>query len=114
MTDGVRRLNHEEAEMLISARMDRFNGNLLRLRRRVGEEGKINERMPTSDAPGSWAERIEAINALVSDLSQPTVEVGRVIGAVAQGFGVRMAFALLIPLLLLTFISAGRLGGKPG
>ena len=34
---------------------------------------------------GSWAERIEAINALVDELSQPTVEVGRVIGAVAKG-----------------------------
>jgi hypothetical protein len=70
---------------LISARMERFNVNLVRLRRRVGDEGKIGERLPMSDAPGSWAERIEAINALVSDLSQPTVEVGRVIGAVAQG-----------------------------
>jgi hypothetical protein len=31
------------------------------------------------------------------------------IGAVAQGFGVRMAFAILVPLLVLTFIMAGRL-----
>src|SRR5690606_17100638 len=31
------------------------------------------------------------------------------IGAVAQGLGVRMAFALLIPLLALTFAMAGRL-----
>ncbi len=31
------------------------------------------------------------------------------IGVVAQGFGVRMAFALLIPLLVLTFLSAGQL-----
>lgn len=35
------------------------------------------------------------------------------IGAVAEGFGVRMAFALLIPLLVLTFVTAGRLGAKP-
>ncbi|WEK04002.1 MAG: MFS transporter [Candidatus Devosia phytovorans] len=31
------------------------------------------------------------------------------IGAVAQGFGIRMAFALLIPLLLLTFVMASKL-----
>lgn len=31
------------------------------------------------------------------------------IGLVAQGFGVRMAFAMLIPLLVLTFVMAGRL-----
>lgn len=35
------------------------------------------------------------------------------IGAVAQGLGVRMAFALLIPLLILTFAMAGRLKPKP-
>ncbi|KKB78656.1 hypothetical protein VW35_09010 [Devosia soli] len=34
------------------------------------------------------------------------------IGAVAQGLGVRMAFALLIPLLVLTFAMAGRLKPK--
>jgi len=34
------------------------------------------------------------------------------IGAVAQGFGVRMAFAMLIPLLILTFAMAGRLRSK--
>ncbi|MHA6299803.1 MFS transporter [Devosia sp. CAU 1758] len=31
------------------------------------------------------------------------------IGAVAEGFGVRMAFAMLIPLLVLTFVMAGQL-----
>lgn len=35
------------------------------------------------------------------------------IGAVAQGLGVRMAFSMLIPLLVLTFVMAGRLKGSP-
>src|SRR5450755_43676 len=69
----------------IASRMENFNTSLLRLRRQVGEEGKIGERLPLGDSVGSWAERIEAINALVDELSQPTVEVGRVIGAVAKG-----------------------------
>ncbi|HEY1172203.1 MAG TPA: HAMP domain-containing protein [Verrucomicrobiae bacterium] len=69
----------------IAARLERFNQNLLRLRRQVGEEGKIKERMAVGDSNGDWAERIEAINALVDELSQPTVEMGRVIGAVAKG-----------------------------
>lgn len=34
------------------------------------------------------------------------------IGVVAQGFGVRMAFAMLIPLLVLTFVMAGQLKPK--
>ena len=67
----------------IATRMARFNAGLVRLRCHVGEEGKISERLPIGDAVGSWAERVEAINALVDDLSQPTIEVGRVIGAVA-------------------------------
>jgi HAMP domain-containing protein/CheY-like chemotaxis protein/nitrogen-specific signal transduction histidine kinase len=74
-----------EALNQICGRMERFNTNLLRLRRQVGEEGRINERMAAGDAVGSWAERVEAINALVDELSQPTVEMGRVIGAVAKG-----------------------------
>jgi signal transduction histidine kinase len=73
------RINH------IARRLENFNTSLLRLRRRVGEEGNIGERLPLGDSVGSWAERIEAINALVDELSQPTVEVGRVIGAVAKG-----------------------------
>ncbi|HWV20731.1 MAG TPA: MFS transporter [Devosia sp.] len=35
------------------------------------------------------------------------------IGAVAQGLGVRLAFAMLIPLLVLTFMMAGRLKPRP-
>lgn len=35
------------------------------------------------------------------------------IGAVAQGLGVRMAFSMLIPLLVLTFVMAGRLKSRP-
>ena len=69
----------------ICARMEHFNTSLLRLRRQVGQEGKIHQRLPLGDSVGSWAERIEAINAVVDELSQPTVEMGRVIGAVAKG-----------------------------
>ena len=70
---------------LIASRLENFNKSLLRLRYQAGEEGKIGERLPLGDAVGNWAERIDAVNALVDELSQPTVEVGRVIGAVAKG-----------------------------
>jgi signal transduction histidine kinase/CheY-like chemotaxis protein/HAMP domain-containing protein len=69
----------------IAARLERSNASLLRLRRLVGQEGKIGERLSLGDSIGSWAERVEAINALVDELSQPTVDIGRVIGAVAKG-----------------------------
>src|SRR5262249_49526891 len=70
---------------VVASRLQRFNVNLLRLQRLVGEEGRINMRMPLGDAVGNWAERIEAINALLDELTQPTVEIGRVISAVAKG-----------------------------
>jgi HAMP domain-containing protein/signal transduction histidine kinase/DNA-binding response OmpR family regulator len=70
---------------IITARMERFNSSLIRLRHQVGEEGKITARLALGDSIGGWAVRVEAINALVDELSQPTVEVGRVIGAVAKG-----------------------------
>ncbi|HEX9045800.1 MAG TPA: HAMP domain-containing protein, partial [Verrucomicrobiae bacterium] len=69
----------------IAARLERSNANLLRLRHAVGEEGKLGERLALGDSVGGWAERIEAINVLVDDLSLPTEEMGRVIGAVAKG-----------------------------
>ena len=69
----------------IATRMERSNKNIVRLRREVGQEGKIGERLALGDSVGDWAERVEAINALVDELSQPTIEMGRVIGAVAKG-----------------------------
>ncbi len=69
----------------IISRMERFNGSLTRLRRQAGEEGKIHARLPVGDAVGDWSERIDAVNSLVDELSRPTIEVGRVIGAVAKG-----------------------------
>src|SRR6516225_5862234 len=69
----------------IGSRMQRSNANLSRLRHSVGQEGQLGERLDLGDSVGGWAERIEAINALVDDLSLPTEEMGRVIGAVAKG-----------------------------
>ena len=69
----------------VAGQMERFGENVSRLRNEVGRRGKINERMPVGDSMGGWAERVEAINSLVDDLSRPTLEMGRVIGAVAKG-----------------------------
>ena len=69
----------------IALKVEHFNKNVAHLRDEVGCRGKIHERMPMGDAIGGWAERIENVNALVDDLSQPTMEMGRVIGAVAKG-----------------------------
>ncbi len=51
----------------------------------VGKEGKTSERAAIASAGGAWTECIDAVNALTTDLVQPTTEVARVIGAVARG-----------------------------
>src|SRR5262245_36085655 len=51
----------------------------------VGKEGKIEERLSLERATGGWADRIHSVNSLIGDLVEPTLEVARVIGAVAQG-----------------------------
>ncbi|MFD4415021.1 HAMP domain-containing protein [Streptomyces sp. NPDC058476] len=62
-----------------------LTGELSRVRRVVGREGKLTERLETGACEGSWAAAIDASNALVDDLVRPVSEVGRVLSAVAEG-----------------------------
>ncbi|MER7759004.1 HAMP domain-containing protein [Streptomyces sp. NPDC097619] len=62
-----------------------LTGELSRVRRMVGREGKLSERLETAACEGSWAAAIDASNALVEDLTRPVSEVGRVLSAVAEG-----------------------------
>jgi HAMP domain-containing protein/CheY-like chemotaxis protein/putative methionine-R-sulfoxide reductase with GAF domain len=58
---------------------------LERLSTVVGKAGNVKQRAQMPYAEGGWSTAIESVNALVSDLVQPTTEVARVIGAVAKG-----------------------------
>src|SRR5438876_7268117 len=51
----------------------------------VGKEGKTSQRATLDGAGGTWASCVGAVNDLIVDLMQPTSEVARVIGAVANG-----------------------------
>src|SRR5262249_37432211 len=51
----------------------------------VGKEGKLAQRARLRGARGGWASCVESVNELISDLVQPTTEVGRVSGGVASG-----------------------------
>jgi HAMP domain-containing protein/signal transduction histidine kinase/CheY-like chemotaxis protein len=64
---------------------DRLVKELERISRVVGREGKITQRAAPPAADGSWVSLIEAVNTLIDDLAQPTTEMARVIGAVANG-----------------------------
>jgi HAMP domain-containing protein/CheY-like chemotaxis protein len=64
---------------------ERVAGELARISRAVGKEGRLFERAALKKARGSWGTSITAVNTLIGDLVQPTIEVARVIGEVAQG-----------------------------
>src|SRR5258706_9280269 len=51
----------------------------------VGKEGEMTQRALVAGIAGGWARQIHSLNSLIADLAQPTTEVIRVIGAVAQG-----------------------------
>ena len=60
-------------------------GELGRVSTAVGKEGKIGQRASLPSGAGSWASCVESVNSLISDLVQPSTEIARIIGAVAQG-----------------------------
>ena len=58
---------------------------LLRVRKEVGQDGRIQERADLSRATGDWSTAIGAVNDLITDMTRPTNEIARVVGAVASG-----------------------------
>src|SRR5688500_13586166 len=56
-----------------------------RISRTVGREGKSTDRAELNGAHGGWARGVGSVNALITDLMQPTQEVARTLTAVAQG-----------------------------
>src|SRR5579871_6734818 len=64
---------------------ERMALELDRMRRVVGKEGKLSQRLSLGDVGGFWQESVESVNDLIDDLVHPTSETARVIGAVAQG-----------------------------
>jgi HAMP domain-containing protein len=65
--------------------IDRHVKELERISRVVGRDGKITQRAAPPAADGSWLSLIESVNTLIDDMAQPTTEMARVIGAVANG-----------------------------
>ena len=51
----------------------------------IGREGRLTDRADTRGAKGTWKVSLESVNLMIDDLSRPTLEVARVIGAVAEG-----------------------------
>ncbi len=76
----------------ILERQERLAAEIARVYDAVAREGRINQRISLPMASGSWSTAVNSVNQLITDLVQPTAEMGRVIGAVAKGdLGQRMS-----------------------
>jgi HAMP domain-containing protein len=62
-----------------------LGAELAKVSRVVGKEGKLSHRVALRGSDGVWSESIESVNGLIDDLVRPTIEMQRVIGAVASG-----------------------------
>jgi hypothetical protein len=51
----------------------------------IGKQGKLTQRIEIPVAKGSWSTGVESLNALISDLVHPTIEIAHVISSVAKG-----------------------------
>ena len=66
-------------------RNDKLTVELKRISQTVGEEGKISKRLSLPGAEGDWSRCVDSVNDLITDLTWPTQEIARVVGAVAKG-----------------------------
>ena len=62
-----------------------LGAELAKVGRVVGKEGKLSQRVALRGSDGVWSGSIESVNGLIDDLTRPTIEMQRVIGAVASG-----------------------------
>ncbi len=64
---------------------DGISREINRLSESVGKEGRLRQRMSLAGATGDWATKAQSINTLLDDLTRPTTDVARTIGAIAKG-----------------------------
>jgi len=69
----------------LAERREGLTNELSRVSRVIGREGRMTERAQLKNAKGSWAESISSVNSMIDDLVRPTIEVSRVLDAVAEG-----------------------------
>src|SRR5580765_2775607 len=69
----------------LAERREGLTNELSRVSRVIGREGRMTERAKLKNAKGSWAESVSSVNSMIDDLVRPTIEVSRVLDAVAEG-----------------------------
>jgi HAMP domain-containing protein len=69
----------------LAERRESLTAELSRVSGVIGREGRMTERARMKNAKGTWAESISSVNSMIDDLVRPTIEVSRVLDAVAEG-----------------------------
>ncbi|MEV4317321.1 HAMP domain-containing protein [Actinocrispum sp. NPDC049592] len=69
----------------IAERNQQLVNELLRVRDSVAAEGALHERLRKVEGEGGWAVATNVVNELIDSLSRPTLELNRVLAAVAEG-----------------------------
>ena len=62
-----------------------LEAELARVSQVIGKQGKLSQRVVLGGWAQSWSGSVESVNSLIDDLVRPTIEMQRVIGAVADG-----------------------------
>ncbi|MDQ1696316.1 MAG: hypothetical protein QOJ03_1669, partial [Frankiaceae bacterium] len=62
-----------------------LEAELARVSQVVGKEGRLSQRLVLGGFAQSWSASAGSVNSLIDDLVRPTIEMQRVIGAVAGG-----------------------------
>ena len=63
----------------------RTSRELRRMNRLVGRQGHTSTRASIPGATGGWAGNVELVNGLIEQLTEPAIQMSRVLGAVAAG-----------------------------
>ena len=69
----------------LAERREGLTAELGRVSKVIGREGRMTERAQLKGAKGTWAQSVESVNSMIDDLVRPTIEVSRVLDAVAEG-----------------------------
>jgi HAMP domain-containing protein len=69
----------------LSDRREGLMNELYRVSKVIGREGRMTERARMKGTKGSWADSLGSVNTMIDELVRPTIEVSRVLDAVAVG-----------------------------
>ncbi|MEQ8971190.1 MAG: HAMP domain-containing protein [Coleofasciculus sp. C1-SOL-03] len=62
-----------------------FTTDLVSMGRMVAQEGKVNKQYSRPELQGSWRTNVDTVNEIINSLVNPTIEIARVLHAVAKG-----------------------------